>query len=126
MENKLIKEIAGEMYPDPPTNDFMANWQLTMLLQETTIKLLTALEPFIPKWVKVETQEPEREGEYFVQVRLNGNEVGRTVGIYRSGKFYDIAYLYNASVELEVLAYQPLPSTTHPYEELLNQLKSKP
>lgn len=98
--NTLIEKICVEMSETSNTRS------------EIIKELLTALEPFIPKWVKVEDEEPNTGKLYLLKLSNGLIEIDE----YRP-YFFD---QYGERIYVE--EYMEIPDQ-HPYELLLNNLK---
>lgn len=110
MENNIIEQLAEAHNPGG-------------LISQDVIDILTALEPFIPKWVDVEDALPEEGQPVLVQIpnaliQPSHFENGK-FNRFRNNTVNDrtTAYYYEP-----VTHWMPLPSTTHPFEQLYNHL----
>lgn len=112
MSKDIIQQIAELLVV--PDDNFMDNSQHHT---RAGISIFAeALEPFIPKWVKVAEQKPKPDRRYIVRF-----EKGFTGYLqYRHGYFRVDAW---TDPEEQPVEWMEIP-TTHPFEELLKSLKN--
>lgn len=85
---------------------------------------LTAVAPFIPQWVDVK-KPPKKHGIYNVKYPSAYPDRFTTLPAKWDGENWLFHFDKKIAIITEhVKEYQPLPSTTHPYEQLLQNLKN--
>lgn len=116
MENKeIIQKIAEARYQSTYEYDSVRyDDQYCGFKREALRQALTLLAPFIPEWRSAREEMPER-GELVVCKWHPDLNKAVTYGM-----FVDLDGYFLAGV----IEWMRLPSTTHPYEQLLNKLKN--
>lgn len=111
MENKIIEQISWIM---SPYSAFSKPGHENELKRKAIEELLAALEPFIPKWVRVEDELPPKKVR--VLAKMPNGWIRYTD--WEPYTNMDEDYFRKNFVEWQYV------STTHPYEQLLEKLKT--